>query len=100
MTARSTPPDAEWLTVADIATRMRVSKMTVYRMIDTGELPCIQFGRSFRIRATTFEALLAKLAEDAAEGVIRFTVRTDLPDAAKDMQALLLGAGYDAVMAP
>ncbi|POC81318.1 AlpA family transcriptional regulator [Vibrio vulnificus] len=28
---------------------MRVSKMTVYRMAHSGELPAIRFGRSFRV---------------------------------------------------
>ena len=28
---------------------MRVSSMTVYRMVHAGDLPAIRFGRSFRI---------------------------------------------------
>jgi excisionase family DNA binding protein len=28
---------------------MRVSKMTVYRLVHNGELPAVQVGRSFRI---------------------------------------------------
>jgi excisionase family DNA binding protein len=37
------------LTVAEVASTMRVSTMTVYRMVHSGELPAIRFGRSFRI---------------------------------------------------
>ncbi len=38
-----------FLTVAEVADMMRVSKMTVYRMVHNGELPAIRFGRSFRV---------------------------------------------------
>jgi excisionase family DNA binding protein len=38
-----------FLTVGEVAQMMRVSTMTVYRMVHSGELPAIRFGRSFRI---------------------------------------------------
>lgn len=38
-----------FLTVGEVAEVMRVSTMTVYRMVHSGELPAIRFGRSFRI---------------------------------------------------
>ena len=38
-----------FLTVMEVAETMRVSTMTVYRMVHSGELPAIRFGRSFRI---------------------------------------------------
>lgn len=38
------------LTVAEVATLMRVSTMTVYRIIKTGDLPAIRVGKNFRIR--------------------------------------------------
>ena len=37
------------LTVDEIAETMRVSKMTVYRLCHSGELPAVRFGRSFRV---------------------------------------------------
>lgn len=37
------------LTVAEVAALLRVSRMTVYRLIHTDELPAIRLGRSFRI---------------------------------------------------
>lgn len=45
------PPlaDVKFLTVAEVAAVMRVSKMTVYRMVHGGELPAIRVGRSFRV---------------------------------------------------
>lgn len=42
-------PDVRFLTVAEVAEIMRVSKMTVYRLVHSGELPAIRFGRSFRV---------------------------------------------------
>jgi excisionase family DNA binding protein len=46
-------PDAleqvRFLTVAEVATAMRVSKMTVYRLVHSGELPAVRVGRSFRV---------------------------------------------------
>jgi excisionase family DNA binding protein len=35
--------------VAEVAAVMRVSKMTVYRLVHSGELPAIRVGRSFRV---------------------------------------------------
>ncbi len=38
-----------FLTVAEVAALMRVSKMSVYRLIHAGELEAVRFGRSFRV---------------------------------------------------
>ncbi|MBA8954070.1 excisionase family DNA binding protein [Actinomadura namibiensis] len=35
--------------MAEVAAVMRVSKMTVYRLVHSGELPAIRVGRSFRV---------------------------------------------------
>lgn len=40
-----------FLTVAEVAALMRVSKMTVYRLVHSGELPAVRVGRSFRVHA-------------------------------------------------
>jgi excisionase family DNA binding protein len=37
------------MTAAEIADMFRCSKMTVYRMINGGELPAVRIGRSFRV---------------------------------------------------
>ena len=42
--------DAKFLTVAEVAAMMRVSKMTVYRLVHNGDLPAVRVGRSFRVR--------------------------------------------------
>ena len=51
MAATETTPlsDVRFLTVAEVASVMRVSKMTVYRLVHSGELPAIRVGRSFRV---------------------------------------------------
>ena len=41
--------EVRFLTVAEVAAVMRVSKMTVYRLVHNGDLPAVQVGRSFRI---------------------------------------------------
>lgn len=42
---------SQFLTVAEVAALMRVSKMTVYRLVHNGELPAVRVGRSFRVHA-------------------------------------------------
>ena len=41
--------EVRFLTVAEVATIMRVSKMTVYRLVHAGELEAIRVCRSFRV---------------------------------------------------
>ena len=47
------------LTVAEVAAIMRVSNMTVYRLIRSGELPALRVGKGYRI----FEADLERFLE-------------------------------------
>ena len=35
--------------MAEVAALMRVSKMTVYRLVHSGELTAVRVGRSFRV---------------------------------------------------
>jgi excisionase family DNA binding protein len=46
------------LTVAEVAEMLRVSTMTVYRLIRTGELPAVRVGRSYRVKKTDLERYL------------------------------------------
>ncbi|HVM28702.1 MAG TPA: helix-turn-helix domain-containing protein [Mycobacteriales bacterium] len=41
--------DVRFLTVQEVAALMRVSKMTVYRLVHSGELASVRVGRSFRV---------------------------------------------------
>ena len=51
--------DLSLLTVAEVARAMRVSKMTVYRMVHCGELTALRVGRGFRVPAKAVRAYLA-----------------------------------------
>ena len=50
---------ARFLTVQEVADLMRVSSMTVYRLIKAGELPAVRVGRAFRVSETDVDASLA-----------------------------------------
>jgi excisionase family DNA binding protein len=56
--------DARFLTVAEVADMMRVSRMTVYRLVHSGELPAIRFGRSFRVPESAVQAALSAHVAD------------------------------------
>ena len=38
-----------FMTVTEVADIMRVSKMTVYRLIHSGAMPALRVGKSFRV---------------------------------------------------
>lgn len=46
------------LTVAEVASGMRVSNMTVYRLIKSGELPAVRVGKGYRIRESELQRFL------------------------------------------
>ncbi|OBF95569.1 DNA-binding protein [Mycobacterium sp. 852002-51152_SCH6134967] len=58
-------PRAQFLTVAEVASLMRVSKMTVYRLVHNGELPAVRVGRSFRVHAKAVHDMLESSYFDA-----------------------------------
>jgi excisionase family DNA binding protein len=53
-------PDSKFLTVAEVAAMMRVSKMTVYRLVHGGDLPAVRVGRSFRVLEKDVDEYLRK----------------------------------------
>jgi excisionase family DNA binding protein len=50
---------ARFVTVAEVADLLRVSNMTVYRLIQAGSLPAVRVGRSYRIREDDVDRYLA-----------------------------------------
>lgn len=56
--------DRLW-TVAEVADHMRVSNMTVYRLIKSGELPALRVGKNYRIRGGDLVAYLDASATKA-----------------------------------
>ncbi|HLB62764.1 MAG TPA: helix-turn-helix domain-containing protein [Actinomycetota bacterium] len=41
--------EAQLATVSEVAALLRVSRMTVYRLIRQGDLPAVRIGRGYRI---------------------------------------------------
>lgn len=58
--------DAKFMTVTEVAEMMRVSRMTVYRMIHAGDLPAVRFGRSYRVPQEAVQAIVSDT--DSATG--------------------------------
>jgi len=54
------------LTAAEVAEALRVSTMTVYRLIRRGELPAVRVGRNYRVRERDLEAFLEDQVVDPA----------------------------------
>jgi excisionase family DNA binding protein len=53
-------PTERFLTVQEVAELMRVSTMTVYRLIKAGDLRAARVGRSYRLREDEVETYLAR----------------------------------------
>jgi excisionase family DNA binding protein len=49
-----------YLTVAEVAGQLRVSNMTVYRLVQSGDLAAVRVGRSYRIREDDVDRFLAE----------------------------------------
>ena len=59
-------PAVRFMTVAEVAAMMRVSKMTVYRLVHNNEMAAVRVGRSFRVPAPAVRAYLDGARTDAA----------------------------------
>lgn len=60
--------DMRFLTVQEVADMMRVSSMTVYRMVHAGDLPAVRFGRSYRIPESAVAAVVGITERDVRAG--------------------------------
>ena len=58
--------EVRFTTVAEVASLMRVSKMTVYRLIHSGVLPAVRVGRSFRVPESAVDDYLRTAFIDTA----------------------------------
>lgn len=56
---------ARLLTVVEVADQLRVSTMTVYRLIKNGELRAMRVGKSYRLREEDVDAYLSKAYTEA-----------------------------------
>jgi excisionase family DNA binding protein len=50
---------SRFLTVAEVAEQLRVSNMTVYRLVQSDQLPAVRVGRSYRIREEDVDRYIA-----------------------------------------
>jgi excisionase family DNA binding protein len=56
---------ARFYTVAEVASVLRVSSMTVYRLINSGQLPAVRVGKSYRLREEDVNRYLSERFTEA-----------------------------------
>ena len=56
---------ARFLTVSEVASLLRVSTMTVYRLIKAGDLASVRVGKSYRVREDDVDRYLASRYTEA-----------------------------------
>lgn len=52
--------EARLLTVSEVANLLRVSRMTVYRLIKEGQMSALRIGRSYRLREDDVDDYLSR----------------------------------------
>lgn len=52
------PDPVEWLSTADAADAIGVTPRTLYRFIDTGQVPAYRFGRVIRVKRSDVDAFV------------------------------------------
>ena len=50
--------DDSFLTLIEVADRLRVSRLTVWRYVNAGHLPAYKFGRDLRIKKSELEVFI------------------------------------------
>jgi excisionase family DNA binding protein len=48
-----------FLTVEQVAKRLYVGRSTAYNMVNSGEIPCVRFGRLIRVPASALDQYLS-----------------------------------------
>jgi excisionase family DNA binding protein len=56
---------SRFLTVAEVAQMLRVSTMTVYRLIGSGQLAAVRVGKAYRVREEDLDRYLAERFTEA-----------------------------------
>lgn len=51
------------LTISEVANVLRVSKMTIYRLVHDGQLPSMRIGKSLRVPVSALDAYLSQAAD-------------------------------------
>lgn len=58
---------SQYLSVTDVAKHINISKMTIYRLIESGEIPALRVGRSVRILQTDLEEYVIRNTSNMEE---------------------------------
>lgn len=56
---------SQFMTVAEVARVLRISNMTVYRLISSGQLAAVRVGKSYRLREEDVDRYLAERFTEA-----------------------------------
>jgi len=56
---------SRFLTVAEVAKQLRVSNMTVYRLVKSGQMAAVRVGRGYRIQESDVRKYLEQRYMDA-----------------------------------
>ena len=51
------------LTITEVANVLRVSKMTIYRLVHDGQLPSMRIGKSLRVPVSALDSYLSQAAD-------------------------------------
>ncbi|PIS21747.1 DNA-binding protein [candidate division WWE3 bacterium CG08_land_8_20_14_0_20_41_15] len=54
----------KYLTIEEVAMKLRVNKRTVYRLAEKGKIPAFKFGKSWRIDADKLEKLFERIGKN------------------------------------
>lgn len=68
VTPSSDAGDVAWLTVAEVAVRLRVSTRTAYRLVNEGRIKAANFGSPEHPMFRIDEAVLERFIEEAQQG--------------------------------
>lgn len=65
------PASSNFLTIDEVAQLLRVSKMTVYRLVQNHEMEALRFGRLYRVSQSAVDAYIARsaLPDGPADGL-------------------------------
>lgn len=64
MNPESLPSYPRFLTVSEVAHVTRLSKATVYRLVQTQEISAVRFGRSYRVTEAAVADFIARAGPD------------------------------------
>ena len=56
---------AEFLTVSEVASLLKLSESTVYTMVRAGEIPAVKLGNQWRVSETRLDEWLEEKLEDS-----------------------------------